>query len=104
MKKIYITIIFLAASYFVIAQNVVWKQAVGPLQTQWSSLVTPENSHPEYPRPQMVRAQWKNLNGLWDYAIVPVFDDQPEKWDGKILVPFPVESMLSGVQKKSGPG
>jgi len=54
---------------------------------------------PEYPRPQMVRPDWQNLNGWWDYAVRPVQDPEPESCDGRILVPFPIESALSGVGK-----
>src|SRR4051812_6695799 len=79
-----------------------WKPAAGPLMTRWGKDVTPENAHREYPRPQMVRKEWTNLNGLWEYAIRPKDDKQPEKFDGKILVPFPIESALSGVMKPVG--
>ena len=67
--------------------------------TPWGENVTPENVWRGYPRPQMVRANWTNLNGEWDYAITSVTSTpgRPEKWDGKILVPFPIESALSGV-------
>lgn len=77
-----------------------WKPAEGPLLTRWAKDVSPENVHPEYPRPQMVREQWLNLNGLWDYAIAPREAARPETWDGQILVPFPIESALSGVMKR----
>jgi len=80
-----------------------WKPADGPLMTRWAKEVSPEKVHPEYPRPQMVRKDWLNLNGLWDYAIKPKDAAQPESFDGQILVPFPIESALSGVMKPVGP-
>ena len=80
-----------------------WKPAAGPLMTRWAKDVTPENAHREYPRPQLVRKDWLNLNGLWDYAITPKDAERPAKFDGQILVPFPIESALSGVMKSVGP-
>ncbi len=80
-----------------------WKPAEGPLTTRWTKEVSPENALPEYPRPQMVRQDWTNLNGLWDYAIRARGEDPPAKWDGEILVPFPIESALSGVMKSVSP-
>jgi len=80
-----------------------WKPADGPLMTKWSAEVSPENALPEYPRPQMVRRNWLNLNGLWDYAITAKDRMQPREFDGQILVPYPVESALSGVMKPVGP-
>ncbi|MBR3076170.1 MAG: beta-galactosidase [Bacteroidales bacterium] len=71
------------------------------LKTRWAAEVDPANPLPEYPRPQMVRADWQNLNGLWNYAILPVGEDFT-KADGEILVPFCAESALSGVQKLVG--
>jgi len=70
-----------------------------PMMTEWGEQVTPANAWRGYPRPQMVRANWTNLNGEWDYAVTSVTNTpgRPEKWDGKILVPFPIESALSGV-------
>jgi beta-galactosidase/beta-glucuronidase len=61
--------------------------------------VDPKNPWPEYPRPDLIRDQWLNLNGPWKYAITPE-GEKPLKWDGDILVPFPVESALSGVKKR----
>ena len=52
---------------------------------------------PEYPRPQLVRKDWLNLNGLWSYSVVAREDQQPQTWQGNILVPFPIEAPLSGV-------
>ncbi len=79
-----------------------WQPAPGRLMTRWAKDVSPGNALPEYPRPQMVRKDWLNLNGLWDYAIVPKEGPQPARWDGQILVPYPVESALSGVMKPVG--
>lgn len=72
------------------------------LKTRWASEVTPENVWQDYPRPQMYRLYWENLNGLWDYAIRPKGENNIGEFDGKILVPFCVESSLSGVQKYVG--
>lgn len=77
-------------------------QPVG-LQTRWASQVSPTNAHPEYPRPQLVRPQWQNLNGLWNYAITANTAGPPRTYDGKILVPYPIESALSGVEKPLQP-
>jgi hypothetical protein len=79
-----------------------WQPAQGPLMTRWAKQVSPDNVHGEYPRPQMTREKWTNLNGLWDYAIRPNVEVRPENFDGQILVPFPVESALSGVMKPVG--
>ena len=70
-----------------------------PMMTPWGERVTRENAWRSYPRPQMVRENWTNLNGEWDYAVTSVTNTpgRPAKWDGKILVPFPLESALSGV-------
>ncbi len=76
-----------------------WQPARGPLSTPWTDDVSPDGVWSEYPRPQMVRPHWINLNGLWDYAIVARDADQPAHWEGEVLVPFAVESALSGVKK-----
>lgn len=68
-----------------------------PLQTRWAKQVNPENVLPEYPRPQLARENWQNLNGLWEYAITPKDAEKPVAFSGEILVPYPVESALSGV-------
>ena len=75
----------------------VWHPGKAPLMTRWAADVSPTNAWPEYPRPQLVRANWMNLNGLWDYAITPDSTESLPVFLGKILVPFPVESALSGV-------
>lgn len=73
-----------------------------PISTTWGEKVTPQNVWQQYPRPMMTRQDWKNLNGEWNYAILPVGSAIPTKYDGKILVPFPVESSLSGVGRAVG--
>lgn len=70
--------------------------------TPWADSIDVNNVRGEYPRPIMERSQWVNLNGLWDYAITPAHQAQPASFDGQILVPFPVESALSGVGKEVG--
>ncbi|WBY09202.1 glycoside hydrolase family 2 [Sphingomonas sp. 7/4-4] len=72
----------------------------GAISTRWGKAVTPENAWRSYPRPQLQRDAWQNLNGLWDYAITKAGTPQPQAMDGKILVPFPVESRLSGVARR----
>lgn len=81
-----------------------WKPVEGKIVTPWASQVNPEQPLPEYPRPHMVRENWQNLNGLWDYAIAPeaTGKDLPAAYEGKILVPFAIESALSGVGKRVG--
>ncbi len=80
-----------------------WRPAEGPLKTRWAAEVAPDRVHSEYPRPQLVRPDWLNLNGLWEYAITPAESPRPEQWEGRILVPFPVQSALSGVMRRLGP-
>src|SRR5262245_32856415 len=80
-----------------------WKPADGPLMTKWARDVSPDKVHPEYPRPQMVRKEWLNLNGLWQLGFAKEAEEPPigKKLDEQILVPFPVESALSGVMKRA---
>jgi beta-galactosidase/beta-glucuronidase len=115
MHFIYIRIIFLTLEimkklllalsttlFFVTSFAQDWKPAGDKIKTAWASKVDPSAPLPEYPRPQMMRDMWQNLNGLWNYAILPKGANAPEKFDGKILVPFAIESSLSGVQKTVG--
>lgn len=92
------TILFLLTSVSLHAQ---WQPKLTPIKTPWTSLVDPNNPLPEYPRPQMTRTQWMNLNGYWEFSSGAASDAVPhnQTLSGKIVVPYPVESTLSGVTK-----
>ena len=74
-----------------------WKPAGDNIRTRWADEVSPKNAHREYPRPQLVRSAWKNLNGLWNYAVTAADAGSMGAAEGNILVPFCIESSLSGV-------
>lgn len=74
-----------------------WQPVKGGMMTKWGNELKADKVWQEYPRPQMERADWTNLNGLWDYAITPNSQQTAANWNGKILVPFCPESSLSGV-------
>ena len=80
-----------------------WAPADNPLMTRWASEVNPSNVHDEYPRPTQVREKWMNLNGLWNYAVTSENVQVPDTYEGEILVPFPIESALSGVKRMVKP-
>jgi tetratricopeptide (TPR) repeat protein len=107
MKSYQLRIVTMLSVFFVLAhahaQQAAYQVKELTIPTRWTKLVSPNNALPEYPRPQMVRANWKNLNGLWQYAITPANAQAPQQFDGKILVPYPLESALSGVKKSLGP-
>ena len=90
----------LILQYVVNAQN--WMPAGDKIKTEWSAKVNVSNPLPDYPRPILERTEWKSLNGLWDYSIQTKGNSKPQLFDGKILVPFAIESSLSGVQKTVG--
>ncbi len=99
-KEKLLPMLFVAAGAFAPALcDAAWQPAAGPLKTRWAAEVSPENALPEYPRPQMVRRDWMNLNGLWYLAITAKEAPKPDLFQTQILVPFPVESALSGVMK-----
>ena len=98
-KKFLLLAVLILMNIGVFAQ---WKPMGDKIKTKWAETLDPNNVLPEYPRPIMERNDWVNLNGLWDYAILPTGQNEPQQFDGKILVPFAVESSLSGVQKEVG--
>lgn len=93
----------LPVATFAVAQDSSRAPAGDRIKTPWANEVTPANVHAEYPRPQLVRGDWKSLNGLWDYSITDKLVARPEHFDGRILVPFAVESSLSGVGREVKP-
>lgn len=102
IKRILVAAFVVLWTFPAMAQQA-WKPAGKKIMTPFAANVNPEHPLPEYPRPQMERDQWQNLNGLWDYKISFRMEDQiPDNYDGKILVPFAIESALSGVGKTVG--
>lgn len=99
-KNLFLTALAILLS--LTSETLAWEPAGNRIMTKWAAGTDPSCPLPEYPRPAMVRDRWQNLNGLWDYAIRPVSEAAPDMFDGKILVPFPVESALSGVQREVG--
>ncbi len=88
---------------FVIHSTFITGVSAQTLKTRWASKVSSTTPLPEYPRPQLERTQWLNLNGSWQYAILPKSQESaPASYAGNILVPYAVESALSGVQKTIG--
>src|SRR5690606_5787673 len=99
MKRNFIFVVFLFLTCAANAQNKDWKIVDGHITSPWADSIDPSNVLPEYPRPQMQRSNWQNLNGVWQYAILPIAESEviPKQFHGNILVPFAVESALSGV-------
>ncbi len=96
LKQILTAALMAAAVISCTSEKAEWKPAGDRIMTPWGENLDPQNVHPEYPRPQMERVEWLNLNGLWEYAITDA-DAEPDGYEGHILVPFAVESALSGV-------
>ena len=86
----------------VVGANAQWKPVGDKIKTKWAEQINPSAVLPEYPRPTLERSDWKNLNGEWAYAIREKGEVEPAAFDGNILVPFAIESSLSGVQKNVG--
>ena len=86
-----------AAAFAIAANAQEWKPVGNHIMTEWGENLDPMHVHQEYPRPQMIRDQWQNLNGLWNYAITEASAEGFDLSHGQILVPFAIESALSGV-------
>lgn len=78
-----------------------WDPKTPPLTTPWTDDVSPSNAHEKYPRPQLKRQRWRNLNGVWQFAAAAQGESPPfgQQLQGRILVPYPVESALSGIMR-----
>ena len=81
------------------SEKLKWCPAGNKIKTKWGKNLDPKKVWQEYPRPQLERKQWLNLNGIWSYSITDVNSQKPDNFDGEILVPFSIESSLSGVMK-----
>lgn len=95
-------ILVVAALAFMANCALAYSPAGDRIKTEWGEAINPDDVWQVYPRPIMERADWQNLNGLWEYAIVPAQSKQPSEFQGEILVPFCAESSLSGVGKEVG--
>ena len=80
-----------------------WTQKGNFIKTKWGNNLDINNIWQEYPRPQLERKNWMNLNGLWSYSVTEKGITKPKSPDGAILVPFPIESSLSGVMRNFTP-
>ncbi|MGW4458106.1 AbfB domain-containing protein [Streptomyces albidoflavus] len=94
----------LAASPAGAAGQAAWEPKPAPMTTPWTDQVSVDNPLPEYPRPQLTRPDWANLNGIWDFAVTDADAGVPDSFDEQIRVPFVAESALSGIQRKITPG
>src|SRR5690606_10215745 len=105
MKTLYFTLFLscLQVGQLSAQEPKVWQPVGDKIKSPWAAHIEAANPLPEYPRPHLVRKQWQNLNGLWDYAIVAgKLGTAPNDYEGQLLVPFAVESALSGVGRTVG--
>ena len=100
MVRMFMIICSLCFSYISFA----WSPQGNKIKTRWAEQVTVENVWQIYPRPQLKRVNWKNLNGLWKYQVTEMNRKKKDVHYGdEILVPFSIESSLSGVEGQFGP-
>lgn len=99
-KFLFLSIVLLLVVENANSQN--WQKVPGKISSSWSEKIDPSNPLPEYPRPQMERGSWTNLNGIWNYSVTGKDAESAPSWNGKILVPFAIESSLSGVGRMVG--
>jgi len=105
MRNLRFLILFTGLSSLIISCNVSdidhdWQMKQATIMTQWAADVNPEKPWDLYPRPYLERDNWINLNGLWEYAITDTDSEKPLEMDGNILVPYPIESAISGVMQR----
>lgn len=100
MKMKHVFLAFALMSCIFMEAKAQWQPVEGRIKTEWAEKVDPQHVLPEYPRPIMKRTDWMNLNGLWQYAVIKRGESLSPKMDGDILVPFCIESSLSGVGKR----
>ncbi len=93
-------LLFLLALFANLQSFAQWEPKISPIITPWGEKLDTNNVLPEYPRPQMVRENWMNLNGSWDFTMTDSASEVPQNFDERILVPFCVESTLSGITGK----
>ena len=102
-KETILLFVLFFTSFSLFSQKGEWKAVSEKIVCPWAEKVGPQRALPEYPRPQWVREDWQNLNGLWQYSIQEgKLGSVPDAFDGEILVPYPIESALSGVGKRVG--
>lgn len=100
MKAVPFFIIYCLLAYCsTVASAQSWQAKPNSLMTEWGENLKPDQVWQEYPRPQLERGAWLNLNGLWNYAVTLKNEPKPTTYQGSILVPFCIESALSGVKK-----
>lgn len=100
---LFIVALFTCQIFNIASAQKKWQMQFSDIQSRWAKAVSSSHALKEYPRPQMVRDNWQNLNGIWEYAITPKDAVKPNGFSDQILIPFPIESALSGVKRMLKP-